>query len=130
MQIYGSDSDRKLPRAEDASELKWEVEEIEQNSTAEWSEGKAFMKTIAVAIRAYAANLTLNSQLPADNDFEALGFMKYDFLGKYFKPDMLSFSVSSRRPLKFTITATNNDLTPTKVTLNQNGNWIETRIRK
>lgn len=109
--------------------LKWEAEENKLNLEA-WSEGKAYMKTIAVAIRAYAADPKLNTKLPKDNDLGALGFEKYDQEGQYFKPKMFRFKVSSLKPLRFRITATNDALTPIEMTLDQDGNWTEVQSHK
>lgn len=116
-------------KTEQLDKLMWEAEEIKLNLAA-WSEGKAYMKTIAVAIRAYAADPKLNTKLPKDNDLGALGFEKYDQEGQYFKPKMFSFKVSSLKPLRFRITATNDALTPVEMTLDEDGNWTEVQSRK
>jgi len=93
-----------------------------------WSEGKAIMGTISTGIRAYAAEQGPDGQLPEDNDFVVLGFAPYDLDGTYFNQStdkMFSYTVVSLYPLKFTVTAVNENLKPNTVTLDQNGAWTE-----
>jgi hypothetical protein len=87
----------------------WAVERVNR---AKWSEGKAMMGTIAMAIRAYCAE---NRETPPDNSLEALGFMADDFRGTYFDASMFEFKVSSASPVKYVITATNNNLRPARI---------------
>ena len=92
---------------------------------AKWSEGKAIMGTIATAIRAYYAEAGPSGKLPVDNNFRELGFMPGDLDGVYFTEDMFEFSVTSLKPLRYTITGTNYDLKPNRMMLNQDGKWLE-----
>ena len=101
--------------------------------SAKWSEGKAIMGTIGTALRAYAAEKgvtgTYGASLPT---MTALGFAASDFTGTYF--DAANFSWTSAfdeagdPPLTFTITATAGAgiQTPTQVTLDETGAWVET----
>ncbi len=92
------------------------------------SESKSFMAAIFTHIRAYAAEQGADGQLPEDNDFEVLGFAPGDLDGRYYKQSThkwLSFTVVSLNPLKFTVTAVNENLKPNTVTLDQDGTWTE-----
>ncbi len=86
------------------------------------------MGTIAVAIREYAAEVGVDGQLPADNDFRVLGFEEGELDGMYFNQStdkMFSFSVSSLEPLKYTVISVNEDLEPSVLTIDQDGIWME-----
>lgn len=90
-----------------------------------WDEGKAIAATIATYIEVYVAE---HSAVPADNDFEALGFIEGDLDGTYFNQSMLSFSVISLEPLKYTVTVTNLKLDPQRVIFSYDGDrsqWTE-----
>ena len=102
---------------------------------AKWSEGKAMMGTIASALRAYVAET--NEDIP---DMTAvpivgteLGFVAGDLIGTYFKSSGL-FAIDSGRyivssnTLEFVIGADAGTgiTSPTRVTLDQSGVWIET----
>ncbi|MBN1972883.1 MAG: hypothetical protein JW787_04545 [Sedimentisphaerales bacterium] len=81
---------------------------------AKWQEGKAGAGTIAVALRAYAANNLSNGDYK-NITFEKLGFKKGELNGKYFNMDnyeLTSVSFDESRinnPLHYTITVTRPD---------------------
>jgi len=98
---------------------------------AKWSEGKAIMGTIATSIRAYVAEK--NEPLANFDDVtqSALGFLDADLTGTYFDQADFSWTGSYDVPtndLQFTITATAGTgiSSPTQVTLNHLGEWVET----
>ncbi len=103
--------------------------------SARWSEGKAAMGTIAVALRVYAAENgasgTYGANLPT---LATLGFNAGDLHGTHFTIANYSVSASAYNaandpPLTFTIRATNTGTgitSPTAVTLNEAGAWTET----
>jgi len=101
--------------------------------SAKWSEGKAIMGTIGTALRAYAAEKgvtgTYGANLP---NMTALGFANSDFTGTYFNATHFSwtsaFDSAGDPPLTFTITATAGAgiQTPTQITLDETGAWVET----
>jgi Tfp pilus assembly protein PilE len=102
--------------------------------SARWSEGKAIMGTIAVSIRAYAAekgdNGNYGVDLPSITD---LGFSASEFTGTYFTAGnfswITSFDHTADPPLTFTITTDNvgtGIYTPSQITLDQSGKWIVT----
>ena len=80
-------------------------------------------------LRAYTAEQGADGRLPEDNDFEVLGFAPGDLDGTWFnqsKDKMFSFTVVSLNPLKFTVTAVNENLDPNLIiTLDQDGTWTE-----
>jgi len=91
--------------------------------SAKWSEGKAAMGTIATGLRAYAAE-----KQAATTTITNLGITVADLNGTYF--DATNYSVTAAAydatanpALTFTISATNNNLTPATVTLDQDGTW-------
>ncbi len=100
--------------------------------SVKWSEGKATMGAIASALRIYAAEKgtggNYGKNLPT---LEELGFTAGDLQGKYF--DISNYEVSKttykadakKVKLKYTITATApaGITTPSKVTLNEKGDW-------
>lgn len=101
--------------------------------SAKWSEGRAIMGTIGTALRAYAAEKgvtgTYGANLPT---MTALGFANSDFTGTYFTAANFSwtsaFDSAGDPPLTFTITATAGAgiQTPTQITLDETGAWVET----
>ena len=103
--------------------------------SARWSEGKAAMGTIAVALRVYAneqgSSGTYGANLPT---LATLGFNAGDLHGTYFTIANYSVSASAYNaandpPLTFTVRATNTGTgitSPTAVTLSQAGVWVET----
>jgi type II secretory pathway pseudopilin PulG len=102
--------------------------------SARWSEGKAIMGTIAVSIRAYAAEHgdfgSYGVDLPSITE---LGFFASEFTGTYFTASNFtwttSFDHAADPPLTFTITADNTGTgihTPTQITLDHTGKWIVT----
>jgi type II secretory pathway pseudopilin PulG len=101
---------------------------------SKWSEGKAIMGTIAMAIRTYTAEHAelgdYGDDLPSRTD---LGFTDSEFTGTYFTESnfswVTSFSHSADPALTFTITADNEDtgiFTPSQITLDHTGKWEET----
>lgn len=107
--------------------------------SAKWSEGKAMMGTIATAIRAYAAEkndvdkIAALQGLNGDTMEVALGFKNTDLQGTYFKTasdfaiDICNYDIGTNI-LSFTISALAPDgiNSPIKVTLDSDGNWVET----
>ena len=92
---------------------------------AKWSEGKAMMVPIGIAIRLYVAKGS-NERPP--RTLGELGFSAGDLEGSYFGESDFTFSVSSMNPLAFIIVCTpgskpNAPAVPAKMTLNQAGNW-------
>lgn len=101
--------------------------------SAKWSEGKAIMGTIGTALRAYAAEKGVTGAYGADlPTMTALGFAASDFTGTYFDAANFSwtsaFDAAADPPLTFTITATAGAgiQTPTQITLDETGAWVET----
>ena len=101
--------------------------------SAKWSEGRAIMGTIATALRAYAAEKgTTGSYGAALPTMTALGFAASDFTGTYFNAANFTwtsaFNAAGDPPLTFTITATAGAgiQTPTQITLDETGAWVET----
>ncbi len=93
---------------------------------AKWAEGKAMMGTIATAIRAYHAEVGPSGTAPTaivGSGSTELGFLASDLTGTYFDSSDFSISVTSMDPITYTITASNSDLNPSSVTLNQAGTW-------
>ncbi|MBN1391928.1 MAG: prepilin-type N-terminal cleavage/methylation domain-containing protein [Sedimentisphaerales bacterium] len=102
---------------------------------AKWSEGKSIMGTIGTAIRAYAAekgsaaNANYGANAPT---MIQLGFDATDFDGTYFSSANFSwttgYDINNAPPLEFTITGTAGGgiQTPTVVTLDHLGEWVET----
>ena len=100
---------------------------------ARWSEGKTIMGTVATALRAHIAE--------KDGNFSAvpklvqLGFAKKDLDGTYFKGgesgkggSNFSWVINDDDPIDFLITAKApvEISTPSQVTLDHAGNWVET----
>jgi len=99
---------------------------------AKWSEGKAIMGTIATSIRAYIAEKNVDLANFDDVTQAALGFLDADLTGTYFETANLfswtgSYDVTTN-DLQFTITADAGTgiSSPTQVTLDQDGIWVET----
>ena len=102
---------------------------------AKWSEGKAGAGTIGTALRAYAAEQSANGTygvgVPA---LATLGFIASDLNGTYFaitnySVETSAFTAGNDPELTFTIAVTNvgtGITSPTKVTLDQAGVWVET----
>jgi prepilin-type N-terminal cleavage/methylation domain-containing protein len=99
--------------------------------SAKWSEGKAIMGTVARALRAHVAE--------KGNDFtpvptlDQLGFAPGDLDGNYFTggesgTNDFSWVISSNNPINFLITATAPPGidSPSRITLDQAGNFTET----
>lgn len=106
---------------------------------AKWSEGKAMMGTIASSIRAHVAernpDYTVQVAGPAAAspvDWVPLGLLGGDFNGTYFSSANFSWTVDynpQTNVLQYLITCDNAGTTvnsPTQVTLNEAGAWVET----
>ena len=102
---------------------------------AKWSEGKAIMGTIATALRAHIAEK--GSNFSAVPKLAELGFAADDLDGTYFKcsdpgtggpNNNFSWVINDNDPVDFLITATapKEISSPSKITLDHNGNWVET----
>jgi prepilin-type N-terminal cleavage/methylation domain-containing protein len=101
--------------------------------SAKWSEGRAIMGTIATALRAYAAEKgvtgTYGAAVP---NMTALGFAASDFTGTYFATGNFTwtsaYDPAGNPPLTFTITATAGTgiQTPSQITLDNTGAYVET----
>ena len=100
---------------------------------AKWSEGKAIMGTIATALRAHIAEK--GASFSAVPKLAELGFAKGDLDGTYFRCresgqgfSNFSWVINDNDPIDFLITATapKQISTPSKITLDHNGNWVET----
>ncbi len=98
---------------------------------AKWSEGRAIMGTIATGLRAHVAEEgSAFSSIPT---LAQLGFAANDLDGTYFTGGEsgvgnFSWVINDDEPLDFLITATApaEISTPSKVTLDHAGNWVET----
>ena len=99
---------------------------------AKWAEGKAIMGTIASALRAYVAEKNTDMANFDSINRTALGFLDNDLTGTYFEsPDLFSWTgayVVETNTLTFIISADAGTgiSSPTTVTLNQAGTWVET----
>jgi len=96
--------------------------------SAKWSEGKAMAGTLGSAIRAYAAEQ--GSTGYSNPTLTQLGFAASDLAGTYFDSTNFSWvSAYAGTPpvLTYTITVTAGTgiSTPSQVTLNQAGTWVE-----
>ena len=96
---------------------------------AKISEGKAIAGSIAVALRAYYAQ---NDQASVSNPgLTTLGIRGSDLDGTYFDPSHFSWTGAyvgnSDPPFTFTVTVQTPEdiLTPSRITLDQNGVWTE-----
>ena len=99
--------------------------------TAKWSEGRTTMGTIATALRSHVAEQ--GSNFTAVPSLRQLGFVANDLDGTYFKGGEsgagdFSWVINDNDPMNFLVTATApvGISTPSKITLDQNGNWTET----
>ncbi len=94
--------------------------------SAKWAEGKAMIGAIATAIRSYHAEKGPNAAAPTElfgNGSTELGFKTTDLKGTYFGPTDFEFTVESMDPLFFKVSASNSDLKPQKITLDNTGEW-------
>ncbi len=98
---------------------------------AKWSEGKAIMGSIATALRAHVAEE--GSDFTAVPTLAQLGFAANDLDGTYFTGGEsgvgdFSWVINDDEPLDFLITAgaPAEISTPSQVTLDHAGNWVET----
>ena len=101
---------------------------------ARWSEGRTIMGTIATALRAHVAEK--NSSFSAVPKLVELGFAKNDLDGTYFtggesgkgSKNNFSWVINDNDPLDFLITTTApaQISTPSQITLDNAGNWVET----
>jgi len=101
--------------------------------SAKWSEGRAIMGTVATGLRAHIAEE--GSAFSAVPTLLELGFAANDLDGTYFKGgesgavgSNFSWVINDDEPLDFVITATApaEISTPSQVTLDQAGTWVET----
>jgi len=102
---------------------------------AKWSEGKATMGSIATALRAHVAEK--GSNFSAVPKLAELGFAADDLDGTYFKggesgSGNFSWVIKDDDPLAFLITAKapKGISTPSRMTLDQAGNWTEMTLKK
>ena len=98
---------------------------------AKWSEGKAIMGTIGTAIRAYIAEKGISQPNFDAIDALALGFVANDLSGTYFDDSLFTWTGSydvTTNALVFMIVAAAPDEinSPSQVTLDQDGAWLET----
>ena len=98
---------------------------------AKWSEGRAIMGTVATGLRAHVAEQ--GSAFTAVPTLAQLGFAANDLDGTYFTGGEsgvgnFSWVINDDEPLDFLITADApaEISTPSKVTLDHAGNWVET----
>jgi hypothetical protein len=98
---------------------------------AKWSEGRAIMGTIATGLRAHVAEE--GSAFSAVPTLAQLGFAANDLDGTYFTGGEsgvgdFTWVINDDEPLDFLITADApaEISTPSRVTLDQAGNWVET----
>jgi len=99
---------------------------------AKWSEGKAGMGSIGTALRAYAAEKGVDGTYPPS--LTVLGFQASDLHGTYFRLANYSipactFTAAADPELEFTIQCTNagtSITSPTQITLDNTGDWVET----
>jgi len=100
--------------------------------SAKWSEGRAVMGIIARALRAHIAEKG-NNFTPVPT-ISQLGFKPGDLDGTYFSggesgTNDFSWVINSNNPIDFLVTATApaGVKSPSKITLNQAGNFTETQ---
>jgi len=99
--------------------------------SARWSEGKAAMGTIATALRAYTAEkATAGNYGKGLPTLEELGFTAGDLQGSYFdisnyEVTKTTYTTGTKGKFKYTISATApaGITTPSKITLNEKGEW-------
>jgi prepilin-type N-terminal cleavage/methylation domain-containing protein len=94
--------------------------------SAKWSEGKAIMGTIGTCIRAHVAEK--GNLYSASPTLAELGIGANDLKGTYFAGTNFSWAITADDPIAFLITATKGATitTPSTVTLDQDGTWVET----
>jgi len=100
--------------------------------SAKWSEGRAVMGIIARALRTHIAENS-NNFTPVPT-ISQLGFEPGDLNGNYFSggesgTNDFSWVINSNNPIDFLVTATApaGVKSPSKITLNQAGNFTETQ---
>ena len=100
---------------------------------AKWSEGRAIMGTITTALRAHIAEKAGN--FTAVPKLVQLGFAPNDLDGTYFRggesgkgKSSFSWVINDDDPIDFLITAKApaEISTPSQITLDHAGNWVET----
>ncbi len=98
---------------------------------AKWSEGRAIMGTIGTTLRAHIAEEGAN--FTAVPKLVELGFAANDLDGTYFRggesgKGEFSWVINDDDPIDFLVTASapSEISTPSKVTLDHAGNWVET----
>ena len=99
---------------------------------AKWSEGKAMARAIAKSLRAYAMEKGASGSYGESSpSLTSLGFTRSGFKGEHFSLDNYSWTTSYDSTgdgrLKFVITvfAPTGITTPSQVTVDECGNWIE-----
>ncbi|MFZ0034403.1 MAG: prepilin-type N-terminal cleavage/methylation domain-containing protein [Sedimentisphaerales bacterium] len=99
--------------------------------SAKWSEGKSIMGTIATGLRAHLAEK--GAAYTAVPTLAQLGFAANDLSGTYFAGGEsgvgnFTWIITDNDPMTFLITATAGATitTPSKITLDAAGNWVET----
>jgi len=99
--------------------------------SAKWSEGKAIMGTIATGLRAHIAEK--GSAFSAVPTLAELGFAPNDLTGTYFTGGEsgvgnFSWVITDDEPMDFLITATApaEISSPSQITLDETGTWVET----
>jgi prepilin-type N-terminal cleavage/methylation domain-containing protein len=73
---------------------------------AKWSEGKAFIGSIATAIRTWCAEKGVDYPGPFPSTLEELGFSPGDCTGTYFAGEDFSVVITRVSPVVFSITCT------------------------
>jgi prepilin-type N-terminal cleavage/methylation domain-containing protein len=99
--------------------------------SAKWSEGKSIMGTIATGLRAHLAEK--GSAFTAVPTLAEMGFAANDLAGTYFTGGEsgvgnFTWVITDDEPMAFLITATAGATitTPTQITLDAAGTWVET----
>jgi type IV pilus assembly protein PilA len=99
--------------------------------SAKWSEGKAIMGTIARALRTHVAEE--GADFTSVPTLDQLGFAPGDLDGNYFTggesgTNDFSWAINSNNPINFLVTATApaGIDSPSRITLDQAGNFTET----
>ena len=94
--------------------------------SAKWSEGKAIMGTIATGIRAHVVEK--GNLYSASPSLAELGIGANDLKGTYFATANFSWAITDDDPIAFMVTATKGTTisSPSQITLDQDGTWVET----